>query len=101
MNRCKAELMKVRGDRKVQERTREQQFSEVPITVDEILNEVGAALFQLPSSNELHQLTETYRLRLAPRQFSRFVNLMVDCYGTPFVRHAGLPVGRPKLSLAS
>ncbi len=101
MNRCKAELMMFRGDRKTEERTRAQQHSQLPITVDQIMDEVGTALFQFTSTDDLQVVSDTYRSRMTDRQFSRFVNLMVDCYGTPFARHAGLPVGRPRLSLAS
>lgn len=101
VNRCKAELMMFRGDRKTEERTRAQQHLQVPITLDQILDEIGTTLFQYSSVEDLQAVSDTYRHRMSDRQFSRFVNLMVDCYGTPFARHAGLPVGRPRLSLAS
>jgi len=101
VNRCKAELMMFRGDRKTEERTRAQQHSQLPITVDQMLDEIGTELFQYTNADDLQTVSDNYRPRMTDRQFSRFVNLMVDCYGTPFARHAGLPVGRPRLSLAS
>ena len=97
VNRCQADVLHFRGEPKVQERTRAEQLEAQPLTVDDIVGELGNRIFHLEDFGALRRLSAQVQPRLSERQFSRFVNLMVDCYGIPFARQAGLAVGRPTL----
>ena len=53
------------------------------------------------SSSELRGLAERTQRELVAGDFQRFVDWMASVHGHSFVRSAGLPVGRPRLELAS
>lgn len=101
MTRCNLEIERARNEDKPRELTREEQAARLPITADEVVREVGPTLFRLVRPEALGELHKHYAPRMSRRQLTLFVDFMEQMYGTAFCRHAGLPVGAPKLSLAS
>lgn len=90
-----------RREAKRREHTREEQLAQRPVTLDELVDEVGSELFALGDPEEIAEFTDAHRERLSRHQFCRYVAWMVEQYGAPMARRAGLPVGRPRLRLAS
>jgi hypothetical protein len=101
MIRCNLEIERARNEGKSRELTREEQTARLPITADELVREVGPTLFRLARPEALGELHKHYAPRMSRRQLTLFVDFMEQMYGTAFCRHAGLPVGAAKLSLAS
>ncbi|MGM0578572.1 MAG: hypothetical protein ACQEXJ_22800 [Myxococcota bacterium] len=88
-------------EKKREERTREEQLAAQPVTLEELMAEAGSELFGLADAEDLAEFTDAHRERLSSRQFARYVELIVEEYGAPMARRAGLPIGPPRLRLAS
>ena len=101
MIRCPHEIERCQTESKSGEFTRDEQMECLPITSDELMQDLGASLNRLTRPETLSRLFAPYTSRISASELTRFVGAMEEQYGTAFCRRAGLPVGRAKLSLAS
>ena len=100
MERCKYESCAQRIESKHDERTRDEQVAQRPVTLPSFLLEHGAALESIESPEALGQLLMAHSERLSAEDFMVLVELLQAKFGPAFTRQAGLPVRPPRLRVA-
>ncbi len=100
MNICMDELTASRSAKKRCERSRAEQFAQLPLSFEELVVELGPSLLRVRRPADLARVAAGLGPRLSRRDYDRFVQLAADRFGCAFARRAGLPVGPPTLQLA-
>ena len=101
MERCQPEDVHDKGTEKARELTAQEARAARLMTLDEVAAESGLDLQAIESPEALRALLDRYGERLERRQIAHFAALVEGLYGNAFARRSGLPVGPPRLSLAS
>lgn len=99
MNRCEN---REKCWEKTRERNAEEAFAEYALPIDSLVPEEAAPYFhQVTQPMELRELADYCRIELSPLQFMRLCDMVETLFGSEFARESGLPVNRPRLSLAN
>jgi hypothetical protein len=100
MDRCHEEFCARGLESKGQERTRDEQIAQLPLSLPTFLVELADDLDAISTSDELTEFTRRHIHRLSATDFHRFSLLMTAHLGATLVRRAGLPTGSPALRVA-
>ncbi len=101
MMRCEYDDDRDRSWEKTRECTLSQFAARSGARADAVPAEVMAALSRVSQPEDLRELVDTQRPHMTRLQFLRLVEAIERLYGTAFTRCSGLPVDRPRLSVAS
>lgn len=101
MIRCQLEVAEFATDKKSVESRATPYIALSRVTFVELLARDEHRWLAVSSPAELRCLTERVQRELVPGELARFVDWSVATLGYAFARAAGLPVGRPRIGLAS
>ncbi|MCC6620777.1 MAG: hypothetical protein IT385_05960 [Deltaproteobacteria bacterium] len=101
MIRCQLEVTDIATDKKAVESTARPHVTLRRATFAELRARDELRWRAVATPGELRCLTERVQRELFAGELPRFVEWTVEAFGYAFARAAGLPVGRPRIGLAS
>ncbi|MFO0746138.1 MAG: hypothetical protein U1F43_10750 [Myxococcota bacterium] len=101
MIRCQVEVVELALDKKGIESRELGEIVRRRLSFEEVLRRDELRWRGIAGATELRCLAERAQRELVAGDFARFVDWMSATHGHAFARAAGLPVGRPRLELAS
>lgn len=101
MIRCREEVTESRMEKKGTEHAADPRRPLVRLGFDALLARDTLRMHTLRTPEDLRRLGDEVRVTVKPDEFGRFVAWVEARYGNAFARQGGLPVGPPRLYLAS
>ncbi|PIE15950.1 MAG: hypothetical protein CSA66_08000 [Proteobacteria bacterium] len=101
MVRSRNEVIERQDAKKQLERAADPRRLLRPLAFEELLLKDRGRLDALRTVEDCRRAASAARLSLRRGEYPRFVAWVESRYGTAFARRAGLPVGAPRLTLAS
>jgi len=101
MIRCRDEVTELKAAKKQEERSADPRRPVVRVGFDDLVVQEALRLHCLRTPDDLRRLADDVAITLRRSDHKRFVDWVEARYGTAFARRGGLPVGPPRLYLAS
>jgi len=101
MIRCRDEVTELNTAKKNAELAADPRRPLVRMGFDDLLRHETLRLHALRTPDDLRRLSEELTVTLRRDEYKRFVGWVEARYGNAFARRGGLPVGPPRLTLAS
>jgi len=101
MIRCHADIEERQHAKKGHERPADPRRPVIRVGFDDLIAREAWRLERLSCPAELRRLAARLEIELRAPDYERFVAWVEGRYGNAFARQGGLPVGPPRLTLAS
>jgi hypothetical protein len=99
MKLCPTESGLTRVEAKQTENSNNERLVRSPLTLEGLLNEAGASIYQCTDPEEFKRFITPYKKRMSRCQFKRLAFLVEERYGARFALQAGFCVGSTRLSV--